>query len=328
MAEMERKAPTFPSVDTVPPEKAPEKEGAEAPPAAPAPVPEAPPAPPRQKQTTVCRPDQTPWWKSGIEVVAVFVAIVVAIIYWRQLNVMIGQLEQMRGSSDQTDRLICLYQKQLSELQRQSANTRDFAVASTYQAIAGAQSESAYIDQTASQPVFSPFKAISVPFQLLNSGKTRAINFRFAANAVLLPRNGDPNFSYPKRALRMFTEFLEPGKIVPDNLSQPVSILVLNDLGQPIIADNRIISDYQEGRKDILIYERLTYKDVFGVEHWTHYCRALMVLPPGEIKRAYHEACTTYNKADENQVLGARSQQLAPAQPTLPDVPCPSPKQN
>ena len=46
------------------------------------------PTPPHHKEstTTTCRPDQTPWWKHFLEVVALVVGLVVAIIYYLQLR--------------------------------------------------------------------------------------------------------------------------------------------------------------------------------------------------------------------------------------------------
>jgi len=56
-------------------------------------------------------------------------------IYHGQLNVMNGQLEQMRGSGRQTDKLISLYQQQVAQLTKQAGDTHDLAVAAGTQAI-------------------------------------------------------------------------------------------------------------------------------------------------------------------------------------------------
>jgi hypothetical protein len=64
----------------------------------------------------------------------VIVGIAAACIYGRQLGVMRGQLNQMVGSSGQTDRLLDLYQQQLAELRRQSSDTHDLAVQAKDQA--------------------------------------------------------------------------------------------------------------------------------------------------------------------------------------------------
>src|SRR5271166_2935292 len=55
-------------------------------------------------------------------------------IYHGQLTVMGGQLEQMKGSGGQTDKLICLYQQQVAQLTKQAGDTHDLAVAAGKQA--------------------------------------------------------------------------------------------------------------------------------------------------------------------------------------------------
>ena len=47
------------------------------------------PSPKSTNERAQCRPDQTPWWKHAVEVGAVIVGIVVAIIYFYQLRAMI-----------------------------------------------------------------------------------------------------------------------------------------------------------------------------------------------------------------------------------------------
>lgn len=123
----DRQSPVHPAINAVPPKDAAENKSKEIPSATSVAVPEAVPPPPHQTETTTCRPDQTPWWKAAIEVMALAVAIWAGWTYWRQLNVMIGQLGQMQGSSDQTNRLIFLYQKQLEQLTRQADRTQTLA---------------------------------------------------------------------------------------------------------------------------------------------------------------------------------------------------------
>jgi len=57
------------------------------------------PSPVGQSHREHCRPDQTPWWKYAMELAAILVGASVAIIYWRQLNTMNGQLGEMAKQS-------------------------------------------------------------------------------------------------------------------------------------------------------------------------------------------------------------------------------------
>lgn len=87
-----------------------------------------------RKEKHACRPDQTPAWKISLEGGAIFIAVCVAVIYGGQLWVMKGQLDQMQGSSTQTDKLICIYQQQLAQLTKQADDTHDLAIATRNQA--------------------------------------------------------------------------------------------------------------------------------------------------------------------------------------------------
>ena len=88
------------------------------------------------------------WWSDPFrpkanfaEKLTVFITIVIAgigamqaCIYHGQLGVMGGQLEQMRQSGGQTDKLICLYQQQLAQLTKQVGDTHELAVQAKNQA--------------------------------------------------------------------------------------------------------------------------------------------------------------------------------------------------
>jgi hypothetical protein len=137
--------PIDPAVGAISPQNATEKKAAEVPTAAIPPGPETPPPQPHQEETCTCRPDQTPWWKGTLEIIALSIGICGLIVYWNQLKVMSGQLTQMQGSSIQTDKLICLYRQQLTQLTKQASGTHDLAVS------AGEQADQALIQAKATQ---------------------------------------------------------------------------------------------------------------------------------------------------------------------------------
>ena len=64
----------------------------------------------------------------------VVVGIIAAVIYGCQLRTMNGQLNQMKGSGQQTDTLLSLYQQQLAQLTQQTSDTRILAKAAGQQA--------------------------------------------------------------------------------------------------------------------------------------------------------------------------------------------------
>ena len=58
-------------------------------------IPQVPPPIESDRETTYCKPDQTPLWKMILETAAVFLGLYVAGIYHGQLNVMQGQLGEI-----------------------------------------------------------------------------------------------------------------------------------------------------------------------------------------------------------------------------------------
>lgn len=73
-------------------------------------------------ETRVDKPDQTPGWKIALELITVLVGLAVVTIYGKQLHVMQGQLAEMKGSGEQANRLLCLYQKQLEQITKQASD--------------------------------------------------------------------------------------------------------------------------------------------------------------------------------------------------------------
>jgi hypothetical protein len=83
-----------PDIDSVNPESKPSTPPAETPRNSDL-IPEIPPPIQSKKETTHCKPDQTPLWKMLLETAAVFVGLYVAGVYHGQLVVMQGQLGEI-----------------------------------------------------------------------------------------------------------------------------------------------------------------------------------------------------------------------------------------
>jgi hypothetical protein len=121
-------------------------------------------------------------------------------IYHGQLTAMQGQLKQMKSSSEQTDRQICLYQQQVAQMQRQVISEAEIAEASVDQAEIVAKSERPRIEFRAGAPVVKSGQPIGVlGFDAQNVGKTSAFNFRFDTSAIWLPEHAKPVFSYASK---------------------------------------------------------------------------------------------------------------------------------
>jgi hypothetical protein len=248
--------------------------------------------------------------------IAVF-TVLLAFVSGFTLLILRGQLHEMQGGGIQTDHLLCLYQQQLAEMQKQSLQSQLSSIASTYQAVAVAQSESAMLLATSGNPVAIVNSKFRIPLRITNEGKTQAIDFQYRANAVFVPREKD-DFSF-RRFNKPFTfagAILAAGKSIPEIGTPEAYVAVRDDEGREIIADNRTISDMRTGKKDVILYSMLTYRDVFQVKHWTRTCKSFAEYMPLETMISTpHPSCIAYNKQDQNQILPSRSASSFPAPP-------------
>ena len=152
------------------------------------------PSPPPQKETCACRPDQTPWWKSFLEVGAFVVAIVFARIYWGQWDAMEKQLTEMQRTTYVSCVNTRIARSTLTEYQRSSEDSHLASVASYAQALVAMQSLKTFVDADFTVPGNRPYgQSLSVLVRLKNTGKSDASNVRIAGWAIL---------AKPKEALR------------------------------------------------------------------------------------------------------------------------------
>jgi hypothetical protein len=99
----------------------------------------------------------------------VAVGIIAASIYGCQLHTMNGQLEQMKGGSGQTERLLGLYQQQLSEMQKQNELTKSLV----------RSDQAAIVDfSITGEPIGVDSIVAGIGAQFVNKGKTDATDFR------------------------------------------------------------------------------------------------------------------------------------------------------
>lgn len=112
---------------------------------------------PPRRPTKIGSWDSIVWMVIFTAVLVCCTAVTAAIYAW-QLGIIRGQLDEMRGSSAQTERLLGLQEQQLGELRKQASNTHDLAVAAGGQAAASqklATSSKIQADTTRQQLVLS-----------------------------------------------------------------------------------------------------------------------------------------------------------------------------
>jgi hypothetical protein len=231
------------------------------------------------------------------------------------------QLREMKSSGDQTKYLLCLNQKQLAQMERQTANSHDLAVGSLAQAAAVTRGEAAQI-KIERQGIFFPFqigKPMIVGISLANIGATSALNFRIQGILEILDKDKEPSFRYPGDP---DPHDLEVGFLAP---REPIPWAVTAWDGK----EKRVFTSDDDARMKAstayaVTYGRMTYRDIFGKSHWETYCVASKAPKAWAID---HTKCAAYNRVDSEPIVQESPKPLAPDQES-PDKPCELPKPN
>lgn len=140
---------------------------------------------------------------------------------------------------------------------------------------------------------FTLQKSFLVPTQLVNTGKTPAKNVR--GNIVVdVFRKGEPlNFTYTAGHAHYA---IQAGTIFPSGgiTESFEAIKHGQDKAEPIIFTVPLKDELFNAQAFLVVHGRIEYRDIFGAEHWTTYCR--YVLHPELIS----SECTRYNNTDDN----------------------------
>jgi hypothetical protein len=211
----------------------------------------------------------------------------------------------------------------LISLEQSEEDSRRASVASAYQAEASISGQRAYIDATFDHPKIVVGQPIRVPYSLKNIGAAAATHFSFTAAAEFLPKDSQLDFIYNKKqVVGIYWDRFPGGKEYPprDNQGNASSSIILwaKD-GHPAFASQEDVDDFQNGRKTLYVYLKLSYDDVFG-KHWLRMCHySEMVFADKEFpifNFARHPKCDSYNQSDTEHPL-----YILPKMPTIPPNP-------
>lgn len=140
---------------------------------------------------------------------------------------------------------------------------------------------------------FTVGKSFLVPTLLINTGKTPAKNVQGNIVVGLFERGQPLDFSYaPGHAsYRIAAGAIFPNGSITESFQ---AIKHGKDKAEAIILDKRMMEDILHSRSLVVVHGKITYSDVFGIQHWTTYCRVVSnpSLIPGD--------CTRYNETDNN----------------------------
>jgi hypothetical protein len=193
---------------------------------------------------------------------------VFAKLQWKTMD---GQLQQMKGSSDQTERLLCLYQQQLAQLTKQAIDTHTLATAAGDQAAAA--STSAKTAQLLLQANIGNFhreqRAWVVPYEdAMRRNKSGEVYFD-----VIFKNTGRTPGIHVRGSLAGASSLDQIPKQDPDpggngTIVAPDSPYHLTTSTHPI-SDAVLAAKWKSG---VFLYGTLWYQDVFSRIHWIQFC--------------------------------------------------------
>jgi hypothetical protein len=287
------------------------------------------PTPPHKPKTCHYKPDHTPVWKMILEVVAGVCALALVVITfyytraaYRQLGAMNGQLGEMRNETY----VSCLSAQLSRNLLIQTRNTSNDAhnamLASAYQAIATIQPQEASLAFNLAMNDVVQDHEIGTYGEPINNGNSYAVDVHWKLRAEFVPRDKDPEFTYPKNlSTTGYASRFAKGQL---NIFRGF-ISIRDATGKAIKATSVDVDDFKSSKKDVIVYGSVTYKDTFGVSHWTHGCYvAAMTLPPNTIMNTGHLKCAQYSKTDTNTVFPDTFSPSTPS-PVPPEIICKPP---
>lgn len=228
------------------------------------------------------------------------------IVYNGQLNVMRGQLEEMRRSGlSATDQMwqaignINWLARSMEGSMRQSreslsATLKQGKVAlDTSIAIAHSEQRAWIVTRTPSSPAsFAAKGPITFPVSFVNIGKTPAANVEESVRVQLIQSGKEPSFSYEPGTSMSFRS----GDLVPnDEISHEIPARANRD---PIILTLDEVSRLLDGSEYAAFYGDVTYEDISG-PHWMRFCRELY---KGPTDMWYPKKCYAYNSSGDGKV--------------------------
>src|SRR5438876_4912175 len=146
-------------------------------------------------------------------------------------------------------------------------------------------------------PTSFPLSGALIPAgtQITNSGKTPARAVEGDAVATVMNKGDEPtlgDFSAGHPHNHLYAGVVFPGAPIP------ITLTVAHygpRAAEAIIPDDALRQDIASDKRFIIFYGRITYYDVFGIQHWTQFCTGSGSAIQDNLKK-----CISYNVVDNN----------------------------
>jgi hypothetical protein len=146
-------------------------------------------------------------------------------------------------------------------------------------------------------PTNFPLEGTSIlaPLQIANTGKTPAKDVEGDIIATVLKKGVEPVFDF---SLGHPHNRLYAGAVFP-NAPIPTTVPIVRYgpmVPEPIVPTPELRQEIAGGQSFIILYGKITYADIFGVQHWTAFCTGSgPAIQTSDLKK-----CISYNDIDSN----------------------------
>jgi hypothetical protein len=248
---------------------------------------------------------------------AFIAAAVYAWIAGVQLKTFNRQLDEMRKAtvaSQQAAYAACvgaqIASASLRESERVEADSRNQAISSAAEAAITIRDEGPemFVDRAVSAHV-NKGDPLTATFTFRNVGKSAALDVGIKAEVQMLKAGIEPNFAYSKPP----RNWQRAGMVYPNDPPVAFPFSAFDKDGSAHIISDSEWNDFKAGKIYVSSYGEVTYKDIFGKAHWTHFCSHA---DQGQ-RHDQFEKCAEYSKTDgiALQEISNPAASLTPAPP-------------
>jgi hypothetical protein len=143
-------------------------------------------------------------------------------------------------------------------------------------------------------------RLLKIPIEIKNTGKTSARDVKVEVVARIVKNGDDPHCEYgnqvvgTSRATKVF---------LPNAPRTLYGVILSAPPNEKTPAQARVVSPDEiqqltDGREFFIVYGRVSYRDIFNQQHWTHFCSwGSLSTKPAMFSSA---SCWAYNEIDDD----------------------------
>lgn len=242
-----------------------------------------------------------------------------------------GQLEQMQTATrvaEQGAYVACenarIARSTLIEIRSGGVDSHNLSVGSLGQAAAVTRAEAAQIkmSQVPDPSSITNGQPINIGIVVQNIGKSAAHKMHLQLQIIRMETGKEPDFRYPISPMNEFWI----GSIFPND-SFPYQVTMATKDHRSVPISDPEYKLFISKKIYFSVYARLTYVDIFGINHWIHFCGRYGHDPRTQYSVRYPK-CAAYNNTDDIPIPKGASSAVTVANDLPPEITCKPPKED